>query len=328
MINASVLSCEAIERELRDVWGNLFGTTVGPHDNFFALGGDSLKVVEAVMGARRRGIDFRSSAVFRNPTPARLAEHLTVGGGLREPARAPAVPAVLRGDATAPMTDSDDSAASLHVIHSVTFREAERQAVARWAPGRTIASWSAGPVGEVADRYAGALTGDGPGLIGFGDGAVIALEVARLRAARSLPVGPLVLVLPPRPAEPVTEEQALGAFLDGLARRFGLTGEEDLGEVHARVRAAGWFSADVTPADLPAAARTAAAVTAATSGHRPGAYGGRAVVVHDGADRDTDGWATLSATTENHWFDYGLANPLPLLADDRLAEIMGKELSR
>ncbi|WLW53085.1 phosphopantetheine-binding protein [Streptomyces sp. YU58] len=73
----SNLSGEEIEREIRDIWRGLFGVDVGPDDNFFDLGGDSLKVVDVVAAARKRGIGFRSSAVFRNPTPALLAASLT-----------------------------------------------------------------------------------------------------------------------------------------------------------------------------------------------------------------------------------------------------------
>ncbi|ANS67091.1 phosphopantetheine-binding protein [Streptomyces lincolnensis] len=76
MIESS-LSGEEIEREIRDIWRGLFGVDVGPDDNFFDLGGDSLKVVDVVAAARKRGIGFRSSAVFRNPTPALLAASLT-----------------------------------------------------------------------------------------------------------------------------------------------------------------------------------------------------------------------------------------------------------
>jgi aryl carrier-like protein len=70
------LSRDSIEHELRDIWGKLLGVEVGRDDNFFDLGGDSLKVVEVVIEARKRGVSFRSSAVFRNPTPALLAASL------------------------------------------------------------------------------------------------------------------------------------------------------------------------------------------------------------------------------------------------------------
>ncbi|MCZ4604657.1 phosphopantetheine-binding protein [Streptomyces sp. HUAS 31] len=71
------LSGAEIEQEIRDIWRGLFGVDVGPDDNFFDLGGDSLKVVDVVAAARKRGITFRSSAVFRNPTPSLLASSLT-----------------------------------------------------------------------------------------------------------------------------------------------------------------------------------------------------------------------------------------------------------
>ncbi len=76
MIEKSV-SGEEIEREIREIWRGLLGVDVGPDDNFFDLGGDSLKVVDVVAAARKRGISFRSSAVFRNPTPSLLAASLT-----------------------------------------------------------------------------------------------------------------------------------------------------------------------------------------------------------------------------------------------------------
>ncbi|WJS00913.1 non-ribosomal peptide synthetase [Roseibium aggregatum] len=47
--------------------------TVGPADNFFALGGDSILSIQLVSRARRAGLAFSARDVFSNKTPAELA---------------------------------------------------------------------------------------------------------------------------------------------------------------------------------------------------------------------------------------------------------------
>jgi acyl carrier protein len=67
-----------IERKLCAIWREVLDldTDVMPDNDFFELGGDSLDVVDVVLSARKQGIEFRSSAIFRNPTPAQLAESI------------------------------------------------------------------------------------------------------------------------------------------------------------------------------------------------------------------------------------------------------------
>jgi acyl-CoA synthetase (AMP-forming)/AMP-acid ligase II len=48
--------------------------SVGVHDNFFALGGDSLRAITVVTGLQGEGIRLSADNVFRNPTVAGLAE--------------------------------------------------------------------------------------------------------------------------------------------------------------------------------------------------------------------------------------------------------------
>ncbi len=64
-----------VERGLAEVWAELLGTErVGIHDNFFALGGDSILAIQAVARARRVGIQFSARELFLHQTIAALAE--------------------------------------------------------------------------------------------------------------------------------------------------------------------------------------------------------------------------------------------------------------
>src|SRR5690348_17265428 len=72
------LSCDTVERMICEIWSGYFGRAVSPYDDFFDLGGDSLAMIDVVGRARERGLSVRSSVALRNPSPARLAESLTV----------------------------------------------------------------------------------------------------------------------------------------------------------------------------------------------------------------------------------------------------------
>ncbi|MEU8180867.1 amino acid adenylation domain-containing protein [Micromonospora sp. NPDC049047] len=62
------------QQVLADVWGEVLGTgPVGVHDNFFALGGDSLLAIQARQRARERGLDISLQQLFQHPTVASLA---------------------------------------------------------------------------------------------------------------------------------------------------------------------------------------------------------------------------------------------------------------
>ena len=73
------LSCHAVQHLICEIWSGYFGREVSPYDDFFDLGGDSLAMIDVVVAARGYGLPLRSSVALRNPSPARLAESLTVG---------------------------------------------------------------------------------------------------------------------------------------------------------------------------------------------------------------------------------------------------------
>ncbi|WP_144395572.1 non-ribosomal peptide synthetase [Pleionea sediminis] len=65
----------ALENSLADIWRDtLSRKNIGRHDNFFALGGDSIISIQVVAKARELGIDLTTTSIFENPTIAQLAQ--------------------------------------------------------------------------------------------------------------------------------------------------------------------------------------------------------------------------------------------------------------
>ncbi|HEV2783795.1 MAG TPA: amino acid adenylation domain-containing protein, partial [Actinophytocola sp.] len=63
-----------IERVLAEIWSEFLGVErVGVHDNFFALGGDSILSIQVVSRARRAGVHLTSRDIFLHQTIAELA---------------------------------------------------------------------------------------------------------------------------------------------------------------------------------------------------------------------------------------------------------------
>lgn len=70
-----------VEQAVAGVWADVLGVTeVGVHDNFFALGGDSIRAVRLIGLLRAAGHDFSVQDVFRHQTVAALTRF---GGGDR-----------------------------------------------------------------------------------------------------------------------------------------------------------------------------------------------------------------------------------------------------
>ena len=70
----SVAPRNSVEEVLADVWAEILRLErVGVHDNFFALGGDSILVIQAASRSRQRGVPFTPRQLFQNQTVARLA---------------------------------------------------------------------------------------------------------------------------------------------------------------------------------------------------------------------------------------------------------------
>ncbi|HEX2189729.1 MAG TPA: amino acid adenylation domain-containing protein, partial [Longimicrobiaceae bacterium] len=68
---------DAVEAALAAAWAETLGVDrVGVHDNYFALGGDSIRSLQVLAKARARGIGFGLQDLFRFQTVAELAPHV------------------------------------------------------------------------------------------------------------------------------------------------------------------------------------------------------------------------------------------------------------
>ena len=352
MINVNG-SCQAIERTICRIWADLLGREVQPHDNFFDIGGDSLKVVDVVIAARKQEISLRSSAVFRNPTPARLAEALTVGAARGAAGVAATPPAALTADPGRspgavpgrPPVPVAEGPEPLFLVHSDHLTGAERDAARAWVGrrpvrglvtpgtgGTELVEWT---VAGLAERHADELTRTQADrryhLAGIGSGAYVAFELARLLRSRAQDVALLALIRPTVPTAPgpVGQDDALRAQLASTVSRFGLRGDESGDEVLRRMRDGGWYDADTGAADLPRLQRASAATAAALSRYRPEPYEGPVILVQDHRDADAteEIWGPALTDCRVHWVDYGVDSLHPVLGDAEVARIMRAELT-
>jgi aryl carrier-like protein len=65
------------EKELAAIWTFVLNLEkVGIHDNFFALGGDSILSIQILAQARQRGLNFTLQQLFQHPTIQELAQEI------------------------------------------------------------------------------------------------------------------------------------------------------------------------------------------------------------------------------------------------------------
>ncbi|UQA97199.1 amino acid adenylation domain-containing protein [Streptomyces halobius] len=77
----------AAEATLAAIWGEVLEVdSVGVHDNYFALGGDSILMLRIRAEAERRGLHFTVGDMLRHPTVAELAAHASMGPSAEVPA--------------------------------------------------------------------------------------------------------------------------------------------------------------------------------------------------------------------------------------------------
>src|SRR4051812_42304310 len=63
-----------VEARLAEIWGGVLGLpSVGVHDNFFALGGDSILAIQVASRARQAGLHLSVRQTFQHQTVAELA---------------------------------------------------------------------------------------------------------------------------------------------------------------------------------------------------------------------------------------------------------------
>ena len=201
-------------------------------------------------------------------------------------------------------------------------------------PNRLAEVPSADPVGGIAGRFVTAMREQSAGpyrLAGFGQGAVIAYEMAwRLRCDGD-DVALLLLVKPPAVADPAADrDQLFRQRLAAIAGRFGLSGDESVEQIHAKVREGGWYDGSVKPADLPQLQQVWAELEVAARTYRFPDLDAPALLFHDVMDADGVTERAVRAAAKDleiHRLDYGLESPHAVIADPLLAQVMRKALA-
>jgi thioesterase domain-containing protein/acyl carrier protein len=188
---------DAIEAALAGIWKDVLRRgEIGVEDSFVALGGDSLGAVQVALAIERQlGIAIPHSVLVEEPTIARLAARLQSSGN----AAATGTLVRLRSAGTRPPL------VCVHELESDPFLFA---ALAQRLPSDQPVHALRFPAGEkvervprtlsaLAARYLADLEAVAPGpiaLVGFCFGGVVALEMARQRAAAGRPVTHVALL--------------------------------------------------------------------------------------------------------------------------------------
>jgi len=72
------------EKLLANIWAQVLRLDrVGIHDNFFGLGGDSIRALQIISRAKKAGLRLTSKQIFQSPTIAELAATAEAGGAVR-----------------------------------------------------------------------------------------------------------------------------------------------------------------------------------------------------------------------------------------------------
>jgi len=87
----SVAPADALEAQLLDVWKEVLQrAAIGVTDNFFEIGGDSIRSLQLVARARRRGLKLTPRLIFSQPTIRQLASAITIAAEPESPEKQPA----------------------------------------------------------------------------------------------------------------------------------------------------------------------------------------------------------------------------------------------
>ncbi|WP_257453440.1 non-ribosomal peptide synthetase/type I polyketide synthase [Archangium lipolyticum] len=188
------------ERKLAEIWAaTLQVQEVDTHDNFFDLGGDSLRSIQVVSRARQQGLELDVGDVFEHQTLEALAHAVDA----RLPALQPPVSlatGVGRRPTVRLLQSGDDGSAPIVLVHAVQGTVFSYYPLARALKGRHVLaiespfiedpSMPMESLGELAVRYVDALRDVLDGrpwwLGGWSMGGIIALEMLRYMRERRL----------------------------------------------------------------------------------------------------------------------------------------------
>ena len=230
----------ATERAIAPVWAELLGVPrVGRHDNFFALGGNSVLVVRMVSALERAlGSRVNVALAFRFQTLAALAEAVEQG---RQDELSAVVPIP-----TSTPPSAEAASRRLYAIHPsgghvVCYRAVAEHLAAAGVPFETRGiqarsfyedAWIDPSIDAMADAYVEAIEADGHRgplrVAGWSFGAIVALEVARRWMEKGGEIAFLGLI------DPVTLTHA-GAIARSAAGREAATDDARWAALEARI---------------------------------------------------------------------------------------------
>ncbi len=220
-----------IERVLAEVWSEVLGQArIGVEDDFFALGGHSLRAVEMLARVEERmGERLPLAAVFEAPTVAALARRLAGGSG--EAGAWKHLVSIQSSGTKPPLFCVHNLAGNVLLYGALARRLGRDQPVygvqGQGLDGRGVTFAS---VGEMAAAYLDEvrrLQPHGPyHLLSFCLGSRIALEMAQRLRAEGEAVGLLAFIdgispALPRPKKRISLIEAYGANLEGVRKDTG-----------------------------------------------------------------------------------------------------------
>ncbi|MFD0404903.1 amino acid adenylation domain-containing protein [Kitasatospora sp. NPDC127116] len=217
------------------IWERVLGTPrVGVRDDFFALGGHSLRAVELVEAIRREwGVTVPLNTVFRHPTVEGLCAELP---NASRALRRIVVPLAEGDRRRAPLIlvhpQSGDVCSFLHLAGQLTERLTESPAGARPVHGLEAVGYNTdepplATVEEQAQRYLRELRSvlpDGPYLLaGWSFGGLVAFEMARLLEEQGNPPGFLGIIDVGAPASATGADDGADGDLHELDEQAALS---------------------------------------------------------------------------------------------------------
>jgi thioesterase domain-containing protein/aryl carrier-like protein len=217
-----------LERDLAAIWGGVLGVDrVGVHDNFFALGGDSIRsiqVVARIKSVLRLPVEVRD--LFRAPTIAGLASAIGSGADV---VPTPLVPIKPTGDGTPLFLVHPSGGSVLPYLSLGAHLDPRQPLYGLEAIGLDGRAEPLTDLGTMADTYISAIKAvapEGPVLLGgWSLGGAVAYEMA-CRLTRAGERVELVALLdsgaPPRLAERPEVADLLPLFFADLAGQAGV----------------------------------------------------------------------------------------------------------
>lgn len=301
-----------------DAVSRVIGRDVGPDDDFFRVGGNSLTALRLVSTLREHDIRLRAIDVFEGRTPRHIARAASRTTGGPAAPRTPWPPTgigdiwassigVWDDEAPSPLLrltpDHRGEGAPFFCVHgnegTIRFLA---DAIDRVGADRVVYGLEAIgyrghvrpllSISELAERYLveiRAVRPNGPYLLGgFGRGAIIALEIARRLRVFGEDVSALALIdlpAPPSAHDPGSGLDRLYAERwEFLRRRYGIEGPDDIPRVMAEMIDLGWYAATDDPADIYRLQALWAALAFAHRHYEPRKYDGRVAVLQSSMD--------------------------------------------